>query len=48
MNTPNVEFLNARLLQRAYIHHTLPAANGVVRCATIGACSENALLAAGA
>ena len=29
-------------------YRTLPAANGVVRCATIGACSEHALLAAGA
>jgi len=32
----------------ARLYHTLPAANGVVRCATIGACSEHALLAAGA
>jgi len=37
----------------ARLCHTLPAANGVVRCATgtpqrVGACSELAVLAAGA
>ena len=37
----------------ARLCHTLPAANGVVRCATgtpqrVGACSEHAVLAAGA
>jgi len=51
MNTPNVEFLNVSLSAR--LCHTLPAAIGVIRCATgtrqrVGACSEHAVLAAGA
>ena len=50
MNTPNVEFLNVPLcsMPMSYL-----AANGVVRCATgtpqrVGACSEHAVLVAGA
>jgi len=42
MNTPNVEFLTYLFVAR--LCHTLPAANGVIRCATIVACNEHALL----
>jgi len=46
MNTPNVEFLNVSLCTTPMSY--LAGSKWVVRCATIGACSEHTLLAAGA